>query len=104
MRSRTCPVWADAERRGRLVEDQQLGVPERRAGDRDGLALTAGERAHPVPQALDGGDVQLVHAVGRVLLHVGLGEHLHRAERLRRPAELATEVEIRDGVEVVAQR
>ncbi len=35
----------DAERRGRLVEDQHLGAEIDRAGDRHALALAARERA-----------------------------------------------------------
>ena len=43
----------DAERRGRLVEADELDVLAERPGDGDGLPLTAGERPHEhvlVPQ------------------------------------------------------
>ncbi len=39
----------DAEGGGRLVHDDELGGETRRAADRDGLALAAGEAAHPGP-------------------------------------------------------
>ena len=42
---RTTPGLPDAQRAGRLVEDQHLGAEVDRAGDRHGLALTAGQRA-----------------------------------------------------------
>jgi hypothetical protein len=78
--------------------------PERGASDRDGLALAAGERADTAAQAVDRGDLQLAHARTGVILHLRLREHLHRPGRHCRPAELPPEVEVRDGVEVVAQR
>jgi hypothetical protein len=36
----------DAERRSWLVEDDQLGVPQHRAGDGNRLPLAAGEAGH----------------------------------------------------------
>ena len=41
----TIEVWCDAERRGRLVEDQHLGAEIDGAGDGDALALAARQRA-----------------------------------------------------------
>ena len=38
-----------AERRGRLVEDHEAGVPEHRTGDRHRLALPARERGDELP-------------------------------------------------------
>ena len=55
-----------AERRGRLVHDQDLGLPVDRAADRDRLALAARERAH-----------RLVELAGRQLDLEGL-QHLAR--------------------------
>ena len=51
IRSRTCPVCGDAERRGRLVEQDDLRLAQQRAGDRHLLALAAGEGADLAAQA-----------------------------------------------------
>ena len=95
---------AHAERGRRLVEDHELGVPERRARDRDGLSLAAGQRAHAAAQAVDRRDLEVAHAVARVFLHLMLGEDPHRVRQRPRLGELAAEIEVRDDVEVVAQR
>ena len=36
------------EGRGGLVEDEQFGIAQQRAGDADALALSAGEKASPL--------------------------------------------------------
>ena len=47
--SSTARLHRDVERRGDLVADQQLGSRGERAGDRDALALAAGELARVAP-------------------------------------------------------
>ena len=59
----------DAERGGRLVEDDELGVPEHRSGDRDGLALAAGEAGDLLPDRLHGADRETGQGLGGALLH-----------------------------------
>ena len=64
----------DAQRRGRLVEHHDLGVPEHGLGDRDGLALTTGERGDRHPHRRHRADRQRRQGAPRRLLHVGLVE------------------------------
>ena len=87
----------DAERGRRLVEDHHACLLQHRAGDRDGLALAAGQGGDLLAHRLDGAHGQAAKGVGRVLLHAALVE---RAER----ELLATEEHVLDDVEVVAQR
>ena len=53
-RSSTCRVWATPERRGRLVEEDHLGIPQHRLGDRHGLTLAAGEAGDRLAHRLHG--------------------------------------------------
>ena len=46
----------DAERGGRLVEDDELGVPLHRLGHRDGLPLASRERGDGLTDRADGRD------------------------------------------------
>ena len=64
----------DAQRRGRLVEQHDLGVPEHGLGDRHGLALAAGERRDRRPHRRHGAHRQRREGAPRGLLHVGLVE------------------------------
>ena len=58
-----------------LVEEQDLGLVDQRAGDGDTLLLAAGERAHAplfeafqIHQVQDSSDLALDHVLGRFLL------------------------------------
>ena len=64
----------DAERGGRLVEHDDLGLAEERAGDRDGLALPAG-------QARDGDAHDGILALSCAQQPPGLLLHRHLVER-----------------------
>ena len=88
----------DAERGRRLVEDDEPRVPHHGAGDRDRLALAAGERRDRLADRADRRDGEALHRLGRPLLHLGLLEPLEDVVRL------AAEVHVLDDVEVVAQR
>ena len=63
----------DAERRGRLVEDDDARIADQRARDRDGLALPAGERGDRDPHRRDLRR-QLAQQRPGLLLHVDLVE------------------------------
>ena len=87
----------DAERRRRLVEDHEPGVPHHRAGDRDGLPLAAGERRHRLPDRADRRHREALHRLGRLRLH-------HRLLQAVEPVPcLAAEIHVLDDVEVVAE-
>src|SRR4051794_24358428 len=73
----------DAERRGRLVEDDDLRAERRRAGHRHALALAAGERLDLLVDVLNGHDPELGH------LLLGLGAHLGAVELAEDAAEHA---------------
>ena len=87
----------DPERRGRLVEDDELRVPHHGAGNRDRLALPARERRHLLADRADRRDAQRLQCLGGVLLHHRLLKDLERVVRL------ATEIHVLDDVEVVAE-
>ena len=82
---------------GRLVEDDDTRVPEHRAGDGDGLALTAGQAGDVLPDRGDRPHRETVEGLLRPLLHGVLVE-------LDSVGKLATEEEVVHDVEVVAQR
>jgi hypothetical protein len=86
----------DAERRGGLVEDDELGVPQYGAGDRDGLPLATGQAGDLLADAADRTDREAGEGLGGPLLHGGLVQH---------PAlgQLAAEVQVVHDVEVVAK-
>ena len=88
----------DAERRSRLVEDHEAGVPHHRAGDGDRLPLAAGERRDRLADRADRGHREGLHRLGRLGLHHRLLEPLEDVVRL------AAEVHVLDDVEVVAER
>ena len=103
IRSRTCAVCGDAERRRRLVEQHHLRLAEQRAGDRDLLALAAGEGPDLAAQAGD--------------RHRQVREQVRRSRAPSSPRRagaktlpgarrdlLAAEEEVGDDVEVVAER
>ena len=91
----------DAERRRRLVEQHDLGLAEQRAGDRDLLALAAGERADLAAQAGDR-HRQVGEQLARPVLHPRLVE-LARDRAGPGRDLLAPEEEVGDDVEVVAE-
>ena len=88
----------DAERRGGLVEDDELGVPHHRSRDGDGLALPPRERRDRLTDGLDRRHPETLERLRRALLH----------RRLLEPEEdvpdLPAEVHVLDDVEVVAER
>ena len=88
----------DAERRSRLVEDHEAGVPHHRAGDGDRLPLAARERRHRLADRPDRRDREALHRLGR------LGLHHRLLEPLEHVVGLAAEVHVLDDVEVVAER
>ena len=65
----------EVQRSERLVEEQDLGLIDQRAGDGDSLLLAAGERAHAplfeafqIHQVQGSPDLALDHVLGRLLL------------------------------------
>ena len=97
MSSPTCAVSCRAERRGRLVHDEDARVEMDRARDRDRLALAARERVHRLLEAAEIG-IEPPHHLARLRLHRGIVE--------RSPAgqELAPEIEVGRGVDIVGER
>ena len=85
----------DAERGGRLVEHDDLGVEQQRAGDGDGLALAARERGDRLAHARD---------AGGELGEQRPGADLHRHLVELPGVELVAEEEVGDDVEVLAER
>ncbi len=55
----------DAERSGRLVEDQHAGAKMHRSGDRQGLTLTAGQAADEAVAVVDARDPEVPHRLDR---------------------------------------
>ena len=102
IRSRTCSGLRHAERRGRLVEQHDLRLAEQRAGDRDLLALAAGERPDLAAQAGDR-HRQVGEQLAGLVLHLRLVELARDRARAGRDL-LAAEEEVGDDVEVVAER
>src|SRR5215207_1881895 len=84
--------FLDAQRRGRLVEDDHLAAERRRASDGHALALTAGQRLHLLRDVLDRHDPELGHLLLRLGAHlaaVQLAEdRAHDAGRPRLAAEI----------------
>ena len=85
----------DAQRGGRLVEHDHLGLADQAAGDRHGLALAARERGDRDPHRGDLGR-QRAQQPPRLLLHLDLVED-------GAAAVLLPEEQVGDDVEVVAQ-
>ena len=92
-----------AERRGRLVHDQELGVPVDGAADGDGLALAAREVADRLAQlaAVDV-DVERVQDGRRGLAHGAAVDARQEAERAAH--RLAAEEDVGADVEIVGER
>src|ERR1700722_3398755 len=91
------PGLGATERRGRLVEDDQLGVLHDRPGHRDGLPLAARQRTDRLPDGADRHHLQVLQRLLRRQLHADLIE-------LPVLDQLPAEEHVRDDVEVVAQR
>ena len=70
----------DAERGGGLVEDHELRLAEQRAGDRDRLALAAGEHADLGAHRAQRAHRERVEQLARALLHRDLVDR-HAADR-----------------------
>ena len=87
----------DAQGGRGLVEDDELGVPQHRAGDRDGLPLAAGQRRDGLPHRLQRAHREAVEGLA------GAGLHGVLVER-RDAAHLAAQEHVVDHVEVVAER
>ena len=92
------PRLRDAERRRRLVEDDEARVPHHRARHGDRLALATGEARDGLPDRADRGHGEAFDRLGRLRLHHGLLEPREQV------ANLAAEVHVLDDVEVVAER
>jgi hypothetical protein len=92
---------ADAEGRGGLVEDHDLGLAEQGARDRHLLPLAAGKRGD-LGAKVDDGYREVAQQLVRALLHVDL---VKRAQHLARAGDhlLTAEEQVLDDVEVVAQ-
>ena len=88
----------DAERRGRLVEDDELGVPHDRLGDGHRLPLAAGQAGDRLADGADRRDRQVGERLGRTPLHVDLVEPAEPVELL------APEEHVLDDVQVVRER
>jgi hypothetical protein len=88
----------DTQRRRRLVEQDHVLGPHR--GPRDGhrLALTAGEGGDRNPQVLHHPDPELGEALRR------LPTHRRLVVQDLEPADLATEEDVRSGIQVWRQR
>ena len=87
----------DAERGGRLVEEDDLAVPQHRLGDRDGLSLTTGQVRHELAHRGDRADRQARQRLARLPLHLAVGE-----ERAH-PRDLTAEEHVLRDVEVVGE-
>ena len=87
----------DAERGGRLVEEQQAPAPERGLADRDDLALAAG---HRVDRRVEVGEArrQLGDRLTRRHRHLALAQEAERLEQAA-PDELAPEEQVVGQVE-----
>ena len=84
-----------AQRGGRFVQDDELGLAEQRPGDGHGLALAAGQRGDGDPDGRD---------LGRELTQQLPGADLHPDLVEAEPALLATQEEVLHHIEVVAER
>src|ERR1700724_1815498 len=90
---------ADAQRGGRLVQDDDLRAERGRAGDRDGLALTAGQGFHLLGYVLDRPDPELPELLfGRCPHAAGIELAEDRPERPLL-ADLPAEVEVAGNVQ-----
>ena len=91
------PGLRDAERRRRLVEDDELGIPHHRLGHRDRLALAARERGDRLADRAQRG-----HAAAGSVLAAARSMSSSSSRPLLQP--LAPEEHVLDDVEIVAQR
>ena len=97
MRSSTRRVWTHAEGGGRLVEEDHPFGPQRRAGDRHRLALSARQRGHRHRGVLHRRHLEIVERCHRPPAHRPLvGEHATAAD-------LPAEEHVGGGVEVRRQ-
>ena len=78
----------DAERRGRLVEDEDARMRDERAGDRHRLPLAAGQRADLGPRAVERRHRERGQQLARAPLHGGL---VQRAPGRPRPGSTSSE-------------
>ena len=90
------PGLHHAERRGGLVEEDHLGVPHHRLGDRDRLALATRERRHRLADGAHRGHPQAAQGLRRRPLHGILVEQTA-------PEPLPAQEHVLDDVEVVGQ-
>ena len=90
----------DAERRRRLVEQDDLRVPHYRARNRDGLALAARERGNRRPHAANGRHVEPAQHLERTSLHLELGQ---APQHGRRRDCLAAKKHVRHHIKIVAE-
>ena len=89
-----------AQRRGRLVQDDDARVEVDRARDADALALAAGERAHLLAQVGDA-DLEAAEQPARFLVHAA---QVHERREQAFAQELPAEKDVGRDVEVVGKR
>ncbi len=91
--------FLDPECGRRLVEDDDLAPERGGPGDRDRLALAAGQRLDRLRDVLDRPDPEVLELLAGAPLHRSVVEHpQHAAERPRSP-DLASEEHVRGDVE-----
>ncbi len=100
-RASSLALLRHAQRRGRLVHDQDPGVPVDRPADRHRPALAAGEGRDRRLQPVDM-EVQPRHGRPRRLGHVPAVQHRQQAEQP--PLRLAAEEDVGADRQVVGQR
>ena len=87
-----------AQRGGRLVHDDQLGLGQHGLGDRHRLALTAGQRGDGLADRADRRDVQSSSSVLRAAISIASSSSIPRR------SGSWPEEHVLDDVQVVAQR
>ena len=88
----------DAERRCRLVEEDDAGVPHHRPRDCDGLTLAARERRDRLLDRPQRRDAEAGHHL------LGPFSHPRLVEKVQSGVQLSAEVHVLDDVQVVSQR
>ena len=99
IRSSTWRGLRDPERRGRLVEEDDLRLAQQRARDRDRLALASRERGDAASHVGDRG-----HDQARAARERACSISSSSSRGARAGPSLAPEEQVGDDVEVVAQR
>ena len=86
---------AHRERRGRLVEQQDVALEVDGAGDGDGLLLAAGEEADLFARIVDAGDLdRAAEDVDGDILHLLMVHEPERFEQISRPMKMLRVIDI----------